>query len=262
MGQRLFEKMAGPVRGLRAVLALATVLPLAVLWLVLPRRSAHRRRLAVFAWRVILRGFGVRLEVHGAPVADGTALIAANHVSWLDIVLLGRLIDGGLIAKAEVAGWPVIGALARRYGCLFVRRESRIAAQSMAACMDAYPAGQGLILFPEGTTGDGMNLLPFRSSLFAGGARWLRVQPVAIVYCARGGAALTPQARRRVAWLDEDSLLPHALRLAAAGGVEAHVWFEPPVAASCRKAAAETVRRVIARRLEAEGQAAALKRAA
>lgn len=253
------------LRCVRAALALAAIGPLAAIWIILPDRAALRRRIAAAAWAIVLRGFAVRLRVHGAPADPGDALIVANHISWLDIVALGRLVDGGFVAKAEVGRWPLIGGLAQRYGCLFVDRERRIAAHGTVSRMDAYPERRGLVLFPEGTTGDGSALLPFRSSLFAGSRRWPCVQPVAISYRERDGSPLSPQRRRGVAWLGEDALLPHAMALAAAGGVLVDLWFEPPVAPANRKEAAESSHRAIAGRLAliaAKDQAAALKRAA
>jgi 1-acyl-sn-glycerol-3-phosphate acyltransferase len=251
--------------GLRAVLALAALLALALVWLCLPARSRLRRALARAGWTLLLAGFGIRLRCHGAPADPGRALIVANHVSWTDIVVLGRLFDAGFVAKAEIAGWPVLGPLARRYGCPFIARESRAAAHRLAAEMHARPAGSGLVLFAEGTTSEGDGVLPFHSGLFATGSRWPSVQPVTIAYRRRDGGPLTPAQRRRVAWIGEDALLPHAMALALSGGIMAEVWIEPAFVPESRKQAAAVSRMVIADRLArvaAEDQAAALKRAA
>ncbi|MBW8753146.1 MAG: 1-acyl-sn-glycerol-3-phosphate acyltransferase [Sphingomonadales bacterium] len=258
----MIQRACIAARCARAGLALAVLLAAAMLWLCLPTGWALRRKAAAAGWAVLLRGFGIRLRCHGAPPEPSGALVAANHVSWTDIAVLGRLLDAGFIAKAEVAAWPVIGLLARRYGCLFIDRNRRGAVRDFTARMRAHPARAGLILFPEGTTGDGNGLLPFRSSLFAAaGARWPAVQPVTITYRRRDGSPLSPAERRRVAWIDDDALLPHAFALAASGGVIAEVWFETPIPATDRKAAAESCRSAIAARL-GQDQAAALKRAA
>lgn len=245
----------------RAILALVILLALAGPWLCLPAGSRLKRTLPVAGWRVLLAGFGIRIRCHGAPADPANALIVANHVSWTDILVLGRLVDAGFVAKAEVAGWPVIGPLARRYGCLFIKRESRAAAHRTAADMNSYRAGSGLVLFAEGTTGEGHGVLPFHSSLFVTGARWPRIQPVTLVYARADGSPLSPQERRRVAWIGDDALLPHAMALAASGGLIVEVWFEESFVAQNRKQAAEESRRLIADRLEL-AQAATLKRAA
>ena len=253
------------LRCARAVLALTALLAMAAPWLCLPAHSHARRALAAAGWQVLLAGFGIRIRRHGAPADPAGALIVANHVSWTDIAVLGRLLDAGFVAKAEVAGWPIIGTLARRYGCLFVARDSRAAAHRVAAEMNAYRAGSGLVLFAEGTTGEGDGVLPFRSGLFAAGARWPRIQPVTIAYARADGGVLSPRERRHVAWIADDALLPHAMALAASGGVTVDVWFEESFAAPNRKQAAEASRRLIASRLaqiQEAAQAATLKRAA
>ena len=238
---------------------------MAVLLLSLPWRLHRSRQIERLAWRVLLAGFGLRLRCHGTPASAGSALTVANHVSWTDIAVLGRLLDAGFVAKAEIAGWPVIGALTRRYGCPFIARDSRAATHRLARDMDGYAAERGLVLFAEGTTGLGDALLPFHSGLFAARDRWPLIQPVTIVYRRRDGAPLSPAEQRAVAWIDDDALLPHAMALAAMGGVMVEVWFEESFAPQDRKHAARESHRRIAARLAASAgppQAAALNRAA
>jgi 1-acyl-sn-glycerol-3-phosphate acyltransferase len=131
--------------------------------------------------------------------------------------------------------------------------------------MNDYRAGAGLVLFAEGTTGEGDGVLPFHSGLFVTGARWPRFQPVTLAYARADGGVLSPQERRRVAWIGDDALLPHAMALAASGGATVDVWFEASFSAQNRKQAAEESRRLIVDRLaqaQAQAQAATLKRAA
>jgi len=261
--------LSAPIASLRcgaALLALCATLGLVPVWRCAPRRWNMRRSVARLGWAVLLSGFGIRVRRHGELADPAGALIVANHISWVDIAVLAGVADAGFIAKAEIASWPVIGRLASLYGCLFVERNSRAGLQSLAQEMGAHPERSGLILFPEGTTGGGDGVLPFRSSLFACiGERWPAVQPVTIAYRTRAGGVLSPQARRRIAWLDDDALLPHAFALAAVGGAVVDVWIEPCFTAASRKDAAETSYRLIAARLEAiaaRDQAATLKRAA
>ena len=246
-------------RQARALAALAAVLVLSVPWMALPEGWRMRRGLALIAWRTLLAGFGIRVRPFG-QAAPGVQIVAANHVSWLDIAVLGRLLDAGFVAKADVAGWPVIGLLARRYGCAFIERDRRASVAGQASTLRAQIEGRRpVILFPEATTGPGDRVLPFRSSLFAaasgsgdGHGSRIAVQPVAIVYRRHDGAALSAEELRRVAWLDDDALLPHAMALAASGGVAVEVHFEVPVLASCRKVAARQCQQAIAVRLAAD----------
>lgn len=224
------------------------------------RRLPWRRAGDVAAWAALLWGFGLRIRCHGAPARGGAVLHVANHVSWTDIVVLGRLLDAGFVAKSEVGGWPVIGALTKAYGCLLVDRERRGEAGRQAGDLAAHLQGaRGLILFAEGTTGPGDAVLPFRSSLFAmvAGAGGGQVQPVTIRYAHADGTPLLPAQRRAVAWMDDDALVPHALALADRGGLMVDVWFEAPLCArhfANRKALARACEAAIGGRLA--GQAA------
>lgn len=252
---------------LRTVFALLVIMTCGLLRLVLPFRAIERA-----GWAMVLAAFRIRVEVHGRPV-EGGAMLLANHVSWIDIVALGRWVKASFIAKAEVARWPVIGAGARRIGCIFVDRGARIGALAIRGQIAARLAQGGrVVLFPEGTTGPGDRVLRFQSSLMgaqadgeaapsigriAQKAAPFVVQPVGLVY-------RTARDRRLAAWLGDALLLPHAVRLAREGGATLEIWFEEPFAATDRKAAARRAEAVIAARLAERiaAQEATLKRAA
>lgn len=254
----------GRLRQLRALAALMAVLAMALPWACLPS-GPQRSALARLAWAVLLGGFGIRINRLGHAPRAG-ALVISNHVSWIDIAVLARLLDCGFIAKAEVAAWPVIGALARRQGCLFIARERRGAVRPMLGRMRGYGPKRNLVLFPEGTSGEGDRVLPFRTSLFAAaGERFAEIQPVTLHYRQHDGSDLPYGRRREVAWVGEDALLPHAMALAARGGAIVDLWFEAPLPPATRKDLAEASHRLISERLAelaGEAQAAALKRAA
>ncbi len=244
----------------RVLLVLPLFLAMAGLWLVMPRGRA-RRGLAKLAWRVLLRGFRVRVVVHGAPLPEAGTLYVSNHITWVDIPVLGLVLDAAFVAKGEIAGWPVIGKLTAAYGCLFVERERRGKAADQAAALASHlEAERGIVLFPEGTTGLGTTVLPFRSSLFAMVPRSVdggvadgsaQVQPVTIRYRRPDGAPLSPEVQRKVAWIDDDELLPNAAGLSRIGPIMAEVWFETPVAATDRKALARACEALVAARVAA-----------
>ena len=94
-------------------------------------------------------------------------LFVANHISYLDITVLGSLIAGSFVAKTEVARWPLFGWLAKLQRSVFVDRQVRSTAQQRDAIAERLAAGDALILFPEGTSGDGNRVLPFKSALFS-----------------------------------------------------------------------------------------------
>jgi 1-acyl-sn-glycerol-3-phosphate acyltransferase len=239
-----------------ATLALVGVvfLAMAAIWLLLPRGWRLRRAMAAVIWRMLLRGFGMRVAVHGQPLPVAGTLFVSNHISWIDIAVIGRVLDAAFVAKGEIRGWPIIGKLTQAYGCLFVEREKRGKAADQAAQLASHlEAERGIVLFPEGTTGLGTSVLPFRSSLFAlipGVAEGTaRVQPVTLRYRRRDGSALSPEEQRMVGWIGDDELLPNALGLLRMGGLLAEVWFEEPVSGENRKALARACEAAVLARI-------------
>lgn len=155
-----------------------------------PRRAAAWTQASARRWFAALTwALDIVVEDDGPP-PPGPLLVVANHVSWLDIVVLGRLHGSRFVAKAEVADWPLVGWLARATGTLFLRRGD---AASLAAVAERMAfllrAGEAVVLFPEGTTSDGRGLRPFRARLFGPVARvggW--VLPVALVWQGEDGS--------------------------------------------------------------------------
>lgn len=250
------------VRILNAIMGLAMLLALSIPWLATGPGTSLRVVIANMGWGALLRGFGVRLAVSGTPHPG--ALFVANHVSWIDIAVLARRTGAGFVAKQEISNWPLLGSLARRWGCIMIDRNRRLAVRDVSgAITECLAQGSGLVIFPEGTTGNGIDLLPFHSSLLtvAGDLDGRMVQPVGIAYHSPDGLPLTPETCRRIAWFQEDNLLPHAFVLAARGGAFVSMWFGQPARFTCRKEAARYCRQVIGDWLIGN-QAARLKRAA
>jgi 1-acyl-sn-glycerol-3-phosphate acyltransferase len=132
------------------------------------------------------RFFGLPRHVEGRPMR-GMGAYVANHVSWLDIFVLNASKRLYFVAKSEVAGWGGIGWLARGTGTVFIRRDRAEAARQAKLIEERLRAGHRLLFFPEGTSTDGLRVLPFRTTLFAafftGSLRdELQIQPVSVVY--------------------------------------------------------------------------------
>ena len=153
---------------------------------------------------------GADVTVVGRPRERGV-LFVANHVSWFDILAIGGATGSAFVSKDGVANWPVVGALARMGGTIFITRTSRAAARSQADALTAALAtGRPATLFPEGTTNDGRTVLPFRAALFAAApAAGARVQPIAMDY-----GTLAPA----VAWGPDESAMAVARRLVGRRG--------------------------------------------
>lgn len=244
-----------------ALAAFAAATPPLALWQAVALRTGFMdQRRAPRLWhRMVARLIGLRIHVHGAPARDRPLLIAANHVSWTDIMALGAAADVHFIAKAEVAGWPLFGRLAKLQRTVFIdRARPRRAGEQAGAIAARLANGEPMVLFPEGTTSDGNRLLPFKSTLFAaaqmamgereGGAGNAAVQPVAIVYTRLHGMPMGRRHRMRASWIGDQTLVPHLRELLGEGGIDVELHFGEPVAfgpgADRKQVAREVERRV------------------
>jgi 1-acyl-sn-glycerol-3-phosphate acyltransferase len=180
--------------------------------------------------RAALVILGLRLEVRGRPMRARGALVA-NHGSWLDIFVLNACDRIYFVSKSEVAGWPGIGWLARATGTVFIARKGAEALAQKAVFEARLRAGHRLMFFPEGTSTDGLRVLPFKPTLFAAffedGLRdILHIQPVTLRYHAPPGAD-----PRFYGWWGGMAFGPHLLTLLAAPRRgRAEVVFHPPLA--------------------------------
>ena len=195
-------------------------------------RDERDRRLVRWAGR-LLSIVGGRLKVVGHPplVRGGGTLIVANHVSWLDIHALHSVLPARFISKADVRRWPLIGWMAEATGTLFLERSrKRDAARMNSEMADHLRAGECLAFFPEGTTSDGTDLLPFYPSLLQPAIdAEVKVWPLAIRY-------LDEQGRYNPvpAYFGGTSLLESFLRIIREPFFYVELTFLPPVAASGR----------------------------
>lgn len=230
----------------------ASLMPVQAVGLALHRRWARDLPVRYHRWCCHILGF--RVAATGTPTCARPVLFVANHVSYTDIAVLGSLIAGSFIAKAEVAHWPLFGWLAKLQRTVFVDRRMRSTAAQRDAMWRRLAARDALILFPEGTSGDGSRVLPFKSALFSAAAPRaetgpIAVQPVSIAYTRLDGIPLGRLYRPFFAWYGSIELAPHLWRMIGLGTVEVAVEFHPPTClADCgsRKALADYCRGRIA----------------
>ncbi len=209
---------------LRALLLLAHLALGLVLaaWLTLDARRS-REQLAQRWHRRLLAILGLQLRVEGMPLREPHVTVS-NHVSWLDIPVLGALEPTRFVAKSEVRQWPVAGWLARGAGTFFLRRGKGGAAPLIDRLVPHLRAQGSVVIFPEATTTDGTEVRPFHARLFAAAieAR-CPVQPVTIQYgLARDGENIAP-------FIGDDSLAGHILRLLRCPALRVRVLYGPPL---------------------------------
>jgi 1-acyl-sn-glycerol-3-phosphate acyltransferase len=205
----------------------------------------------------LCRALDLEVEVSG-NLAPG-ALLVANHVSWLDIPVLGARGPVQFLSKAEVRDWPLVGWMAAVAGTLFIARGAHQAGGILDLIGEHVRAGVPVVIFPEGTTTDGRAVRRFHPRLFAAAQRaGLRVQPIAIRYGADGDPdPIAP-------FVGDDDLVSHLLRVVAHPGLTVRVRLLPPLESGMtdRRSLAEQCRQAIAGSLSpAPGAASAACRA-
>ncbi|APZ43704.1 lysophospholipid acyltransferase family protein [Acidihalobacter ferrooxydans] len=220
-----------------------------------PRQTAPSALFDAIAgwWRArIARIVGVRVQTRGRPL-DGPALLVSNHISWLDIAVLGGIAPLSFLSKSEVRHWPILGWLAARGGTLFIRRGAREAADNAAEQITWHLIrGRKVLLFPEGTTGDGSTVRTFHPRLFSAAVLAdVLIQPVALRYTKpQGQPRGTPHPT--APFIGDDTFPAHLWRVLAEPCIVAEVTFLPPIHAQGedRKTLARHARESIARRLD------------
>lgn len=202
--------------------------------------------------RAVSRSLGVRVRLTG-EAADGGVLYVVNHLSWLDIPVLGSRLDASFVAKAEVRDMGLVGTLAGLQGTIYVDRERRSSAGVQAGDIRArLLGGDNVILFPEGTSSDGTRILPFKSTLFAvvdgEDCGDVRIQPISLAYRRLNGLPLTRNRLFDIAWIGDMALGSHALDLMRLGRIDAEILCHPVVRRAefaDRKALARHCQRIV-----------------
>jgi 1-acyl-sn-glycerol-3-phosphate acyltransferase len=226
---------AGVVLGLFFLLTLP-LMPVQLLLVAAGARSA--RTFPHWYHKQVCRLLGIRVRVDGTIAPGRPALLIANHVSWLDIPVMSAVAPLSFIAKREVASWPFVGWLAKLQRSVFVDRDRRSAVADQAAeIADRLEAGEIIVLFAEGTTGDGFRVLPFKSSLL-GAALPTRLRPhrpdiavqtLAIAYPRLAGLPIGRENMPRIAWYGDMDVPGHAWGVLKAGPVDAVITIGPPL---------------------------------
>ncbi len=225
---------------------------LAIMLFLFPLATPARRRQHIRRWSAqLLAGLGVRIKVTGeAPGrSDAPLMLAANHVSWLDIFVILARVDVRFVSKSEVRQWPIVGYLAARAGTLFLQRTRKTHLRHInSEIEDAIIAGDLVAIFPEGTSTDGGEVLPFHASLLAPAtAAGVPVQPVALRFADSQGALNTDAA-----YDGDKSLLDTLWLMVRHPMIVAELTFLPPVKSQgrTRRELATALEKAVAQALE------------
>lgn len=193
--------------------------------------------------RSIISAMGIRIVVTGETCKDRPVFYIANHSSYLDILMLTAVTDARFISKASVADWPLFGLLAKIQGTIFINRSRGETKKQTNELVDRLQSGDNLILFAEGTTSDGNRILPLKSSLLDVARHAKAVQPVTIAFTSLDKNPIGRTFRYFYAWIGDESLVPHLMRIVMQGEMEIMISFYEPVYTGLdnRKALAQTV---------------------
>ena len=245
------SKIKGAVRA-TSFLSLTVLLILiyaACAWMGTSVRFAIRR-----AWsRGTCLIFGIRVVRTGEVFRACPTVYLSNHSSYLDIACLGSFVDATFIAKSEVSGWPFFGHLAKLVGTMFVRRHWRQALIQRNRLAARLLEGESFVLFGEGTSTNGLQVKPFKTSLLSVAEPWvmdrpIAVQPVTLVYLRLlDGRLIDASTTDLYAWWGSADMVGHLWRMAKQPGVLVEVHFGTPVLSW-----AVTSRKVLGTELQAE----------
>ena len=216
-----------------------TPLLISVQWLLNKLKLPGWGFIATHFYRVLCRLLRIHIRVVGEPVHDRAVLFVSNHVSWVDILVIGSIAPVAFVAKREVADWPLVGITARLQRTVFVDRTRRHqTSQAIDEIVKRLIGGTSVVLFAEGTSSDGNRVLPFRSALVGAvkeasthAERGILIQPMSIGYTGQHGIPMGRQHRPLVAWYGDLDFMPHIKAFIARGAVDAVVSYGDPIEA-------------------------------
>ncbi|HCJ61656.1 MAG: 1-acyl-sn-glycerol-3-phosphate acyltransferase [SAR116 cluster bacterium] len=180
----------------------------------------------------LLRMMGVRVTITGTKPRKGGGLMVANHQGWLDIPVLSTICPLSFVAKAEINKWPFFNILARLQRTVFIsRKREKKLAQQRDEISERLAMGATMMVFAEGTSGRGIHVLPFRSSLFSVAEKFpdMPVYPVTVCYRRRYGMPIGRDDHPTVGWYADMDLLPHVWDFFKLGPVDVSVHIHEPI---------------------------------
>ena len=216
----------------------------------------------------IARLLRLKIVITGTPSAAQPTLFIINHISWLDIPVVGSFLKGSFVAKEEVAHYPFVGFAATLQDTIFIARTRPSVRDHKDGMKEHLENGDNIFLFPEGTSSNGFVLHDFKSAYFAlaeqnSGDEPLIVQPVTLAYSKMDGMYMGRSLMKKVAWIGDEELIGHMWAFLNSGRVTAELRFHSPVtidaydsrktmAIECRQRIAEGLSRAMTQRSEPE----------
>lgn len=196
--------------------------------------SAKRQRAGCVA---LIRGLGFSAEVRGAIPDDKPSLIVANHIGTLDPWILAANFNVAFVAKAEMGSWPVIGMVCRAVGIIFAHRKNVMKTSgTVNEIQDRMRSGVSVLIFPEGTTSNGQELLPFKTGGFQAVAGMEDGYVVPMYFHVRTikGKTVTTESRESITWSNPQGMFANIWHVLSLGRLHYVIRVGDPISASGR----------------------------
>ena len=179
--------------------------------------------------KMLLWLMNINVEIAGTiNNSNVPTLYISNHLSYLDIPVLGSIINGRFIAKNEISNWPIFGYLSKVGNTIFINRNLRFLKKNKSIIYDFISKGDSIILFPEGTTSDGIRVLKFKSSLLTSlEQKNILIQPIVIKYRSINGMPLNRWLKPIVAWYGDMDLKPHLINILKLFSIKVQITYLP-----------------------------------
>jgi 1-acyl-sn-glycerol-3-phosphate acyltransferase len=186
----------------------------------------------------ICRFLGFKIHVHGKPLKSKRTLFVANHISYLDILILGNVLEAPFASKSDIRKWPIIGWIAKLQQTVFISRHPKSLQEELKRIREHLVGGANLILFPEGTSTNGARVAPFKNAFFEvlkGIPEHITVlvQPVTLKFTRLNNVLLPRFLSRLPTWIGDSTLFPHLWSLLRLGGFEIEVTIHEPLSPPC-----------------------------
>ncbi len=243
MSPRTFIRV--PLIVISTLFAHGTIILSTILKPVAPQLQMRIRNAAFRRWgRQMCRLLDIRLEIEGQP-PTGPFILVVNHVSYVDIMVLATCVDGAYVAKADLRSWPLLGWIFKTADTIFIDRTRK---KDLLRVIDQVQASlehrMGVLIFPEGTSGKGDEILRFKPALLQlAAAKSYPVHYATLNYRTPGHPT-----HEVVCWWGDASFTPHFMRLLRFSGFEATLRFgSEPITASDRKSLAGQLREAMMR---------------
>ena len=193
--------------------------------------NSVQKWLPVIFNRMLLWVLSIKVEIIGEiDQSKKNNLFISNHLSYLDIPILGSRFPIRFVAKSEVESWPLFGFLAKKSRSIFIRRNKTDSFNQKTKILDVLSSHEKVFIFPEGTTSDGNRVLDFKSSSFSSVENQnFIIQPIVIVYSDLNGIPINRWLRPMIAWYGDMDLKPHLSKLVALISIKVKLFYLEPV---------------------------------